>query len=247
MRKILFIAGTHGNEEFAIDVMRRVEDTYAKDTYGYDWIIGNPRAVEKGVRFIEKDLNRSAPGDLKSSVYEERRAAEIVHMSARYDFVIDIHGTSTDCGMVKIIPYPSRRNVALAQTIPLPRNVIWYSDSSQVAGPLVQFTHCPGVEIECGPKADDRTARELQQLVESILKANANETFTTAAPIEQSFYTVYGYVKGDLDESLHDFELANRGGESFFPFLSRNQYIDKTCYKMRKVDPREINFIDEAL
>jgi hypothetical protein len=245
MRKILFIAGTHGNEEYAIEVMRRIETDYAPDTYGYDWIIGNPRAVEKGLRFTEKDLNRSAPGNLNSEYYEERRAAEIIQLSAEYELVIDLHGTDADCGLVNIIPHPTRRNIELAEAVPLSRNVVWYSDLSQTAGPLVQHTHCPGVEIECGPKGSDRIANELRWIIENILKANANGRFTVAKPIKQSFYMVYGSIKGSLDESLHDFQLATHDDESFFPFLSRNQYTDKTCYKMRKTNSDEIEFTDE--
>ena len=52
MRKILFITGTHGNEAFAVRVLERIENTYSRDEYGYDWIIGNrvrPDAQGQGI------------------------------------------------------------------------------------------------------------------------------------------------------------------------------------------------------
>ena len=68
MRKILFIAATHGNERDSVKVMRQLEKELPKEKYGYDWIIGNKKAFAANARFVEQDLNRSAPGDINSSI-----------------------------------------------------------------------------------------------------------------------------------------------------------------------------------
>src|SRR5574344_1930263 len=95
MLRILFITATHGNEQDGVKVMQQLEKELPKDKYGYDWIIGNEKAYQKNVRYIDQDLNRSAPGDSSSPVYEVRRAAELVKIANSYDVVIDIHGTKT--------------------------------------------------------------------------------------------------------------------------------------------------------
>jgi len=78
---ILAIYNTHGDE-----VRPNIPDSF-------DILIGNPKAYEKRVRYIESDLNRSFNG--KSETYEEKRAQEIIPILQSYDTVIDIHSTIT--------------------------------------------------------------------------------------------------------------------------------------------------------
>jgi|GEM_PF-6355136 len=56
MRKILFIAATHGNERDGVKVMRQLEKELPKEKYGYDWIIGNEKAFLANTRFTNKIL-----------------------------------------------------------------------------------------------------------------------------------------------------------------------------------------------
>lgn len=234
MSKILFICTTHGDESFSISVLKKLEKTYDKHEYSYDWIIGNPKALKKNVRFIDKDLNRSAPGNLKSSYYEERRAAEIILLAEKYDLVIDIHGTNSQCGVVKVIPFPTPRNIELARAIPLSRNIIWYVESSQTAGPIVQHTEVPAIEIECGPKDSPAVSKKLEETLEQILKSNRTDSlFIDNNEIEQEFYSVYGSIKSKPGPNLKDFELVKEKNESFYPFLSVNQYDGIICYKIK--------------
>jgi len=81
MKKILFIAATHGNEPIGVDVLQRLEKTRTN----FDWIIGNPKALAQNTRCFEGDLNRSAPGDAASPLYEKRRAKEILDLSKQYE------------------------------------------------------------------------------------------------------------------------------------------------------------------
>lgn len=242
-RKGLFIGATHGNEEFSLDVLRRLEDKYPKNKWGYDWIVGNPRALESGTRYVEVDLNRSAPGDSESSLYEERRAAEIVELSQRYSFVIDLHGSDSDCGIVTIIPYPTLPNILLAATLPIQRNVIWYSQDSLQKGPLVQFTDCPGVEIECGPKSSDHIKTELEVVISKFLEQGANWDVGRALDSlrGKEFYYIYG-VQPDDGHVYNDFTLAQNKDEEFYPFLS-HQYPGIACCKMKRINFKELFLI----
>jgi succinylglutamate desuccinylase len=237
MRDVLFIAGTHGNESLGVEVMQDIQQEFDPQLYGYDWIIGNPMAYEASIRFTEKDLNRSAPGDPNSPAYEERRAAEIVRESERYDAVIDLHGSVADCGVVMIIPYPSLANLALAKTIPLRRGVIWYSPSSVHSGPLAQHMKCPAIEIECGPKDNPRIIRELRTAVAAILTVNKTSNEWPEVS-DQEFYSVYGKQPGAFNDELKDFRKTTVSGETFFPFMS-NQYEGTLCYKMQRLNSDE--------
>lgn len=95
--KLLVLGGTHGNELLGIELVKILQ---ANPIPGIDAVIANPRAVEKGVRFIETDLNRSF-GEGES--YEYRRAQELKETTKNYDIVFDFHNTQTlsnDCGFV---------------------------------------------------------------------------------------------------------------------------------------------------
>lgn len=237
MRNLLFVGATHGDEAIGVDTLYEIEQIYDRKDYGYDWIIGNPRAFQANVRFTGSDLNRSAPGNPGSTIYEERRAAEIIEISKSYDAMIDIHGTVADCGITTIIPKPNAENLALARSLPVARNVIWYAQESELSGPLVQHTACAAVEIECGPKNNSAIKAQLKGIIGQILLANRGETITDTSI--QEFYDVYGPLEGAWDTKIQDFQPTTFDGETFYPFLS-SQYKGITCYKMINVIPEEV-------
>lgn len=239
-RKILFISGTHGDEGFTEDVFRNLAKQYPKNEFGYDNIVGNPRALKKNVRFIEADLNRSAPGSLTSSIYEERRAAQIINLSKKYKIVIDVHGTIADSGIVTIIPYPTLENLVLAAMLPIKKNVIWYTRSSLNKGPLVQFTDCPAIEIECGSKSSEQTKNDLEDILGKFLETRTKGKFESLIDNlrGKEFYKAYERLDED-GEKYSDFKLAKKGNGIFYPFMSA-QYPGTACYKMKKINFEEL-------
>ena len=51
-KDILFIAATHGDEDFSVGIFKKLEKLKNSYTQSYDWIIGNERAYQKKVRFV---------------------------------------------------------------------------------------------------------------------------------------------------------------------------------------------------
>lgn len=86
---ILVVGGTHGNETLGIDI---VESLRKKPIANIKTLIGNPKAVSQGKRFIETDLNRSFGKELELT-YEEQRATYIRNIASNYDVVLDFHNT----------------------------------------------------------------------------------------------------------------------------------------------------------
>lgn len=236
-KKILFICALHGDEGFGVNIMKKIEKELSPQKYGYDWIIGNPEAYKKNVRFLEADLNRVAPGNSNSKIYEEKRAAELVKLSSQYKFIIDLHGSVSDCDNVSIIPYPTMQNLILASMLGIKRNVIWYSKASLKKGPVTQFTQCPAIEIENGPQnslvVQDRLEKIIKRFVKRLNSLSNTEVFSNISDIK--FYAVYDKRFGEHDKNFKDFKLYRDGKESYYPFLA-NQYKGVTCYKMKEVD-----------
>jgi len=98
--RILVLGGTHGNEPLGPKLVASLKKNPIN---GVDTVIGNPRAIKINERFAEQDLNRSFPGNPRSTIYEERRAANMMKVCSGYDIVLDFHNTmaaDNDCTFI---------------------------------------------------------------------------------------------------------------------------------------------------
>lgn len=238
-KKILFITSTHGDEGFSIKILNELEKKYSKDKYGYDRIIGNPKALKLNVRQIDGNLNRLAPGKATSEIYEERRAFEIMKITKKFDFTIDIHGSDSECGVVIIICNPILPNLALAGLFDIGKIVVWSTKEDYKTGPLTQFCKS-GLEIECGKKNNPLIQRKLKKVLGKFIRNYQNMTVTEIMRSlrKKEIYAIYDKAPGK-DKSLRDFVKATRENETFYPFMS-NIYPETACYKMRKIDLSKI-------
>ena len=75
MTKILAIISTHGNELLGPNVLAYMLSKRSKLLEDIEFIIANPRAYAKNVRYTESDLNRSY--GLSLDTYESQRAKVI--------------------------------------------------------------------------------------------------------------------------------------------------------------------------
>jgi len=82
-QKIVFVAGIHGDEQAPVRALRENE---------IEFLLGNPRAYERGIRFTESDLNASF--GVGGESYESRRASEILQEIGENSLVVDFHSTS---------------------------------------------------------------------------------------------------------------------------------------------------------
>ena len=100
---LVILGGVHGNERTGIELIKRlyrVLDSQEKKLVRGQlfFVLGNPRAMEKNVRFIERDLNRLfSPTRLLQAPdgsYEDLRCREIAQILRSADISIDIHSTN---------------------------------------------------------------------------------------------------------------------------------------------------------
>ena len=96
MTKILAIISTHGNELLGPNVLAYMLAKRSKLLENMEFIIANPRAYAKNVRYTESDLNRSY--GLSLDTYEGRRA-KIIEERIRLlkpELVLDFHTTTAE-------------------------------------------------------------------------------------------------------------------------------------------------------
>jgi len=80
----------HGNEPLGPAVIKKFSQNPA---VGVDTLVANEKAYVANCRFVKNDLNRSFPGNAKSTDYETKRASEILQICKNYDLVLDFHNT----------------------------------------------------------------------------------------------------------------------------------------------------------
>ena len=96
MTKILAIISTHGNELLGPNVLAYMLAKRSKLLENIEFIIANPRAYAKNVRYVESDLNRSY--GLSLDTYECQRA-KIIEERVRLlkpELVLDFHTTTAE-------------------------------------------------------------------------------------------------------------------------------------------------------
>ena len=165
LKKILIVSGTHGNEINPVWAVNQFckQDNIIDNNIEYKFIIGNPLALKKGVRYLDTDLNRSF--DFKKNFdktnYEVERANFLVekfgiNSSEPCDIAIDLHTTTANMG-TSIVMY-GRRNkdfclAALLQNkFGLP--IYLHENDKNQKGFLVEAWPC-GLVIEIGSVAQN--------------------------------------------------------------------------------------------
>lgn len=234
IKNILFLTAVHGNEAIGVKAVRQLEKKALLKNFF--WLVANKKALKKGKRFIDVDLNRVAPGDKDSRKYERRRAYELLKIGRNCRYVIDIHGTGAPTGIFTIVTNPKKANLILAARLPIKNIVLWVSNKNYGEGPLTRFFKC-ALEIECGPK----NSKKIQKKLLGILKYIVEKINFSALPSGSSknLFKVYGKIdKGEISKKeadrLKEFKQATVNQEKFYPIFIR-RYKDIICYKMRKI------------
>ena len=105
MMRILAIISTHGNESLGPSLLAYMLAKRSKLLEDIEFIIANPRAYAKNVRYTESDLNRSY--GLSLDTYEGRRA-KIIEERIRLlkpELVLDFHTTTAEQPDILITAY----------------------------------------------------------------------------------------------------------------------------------------------
>jgi aspartoacylase len=175
VRRVAIVGGTHGNETngvFVVDGLSRDQQTVQRPSLKVETLIGNPKAVDGLVRFIDEDLNRQFTTASLSvipdhSSYEAERAMSLNHRlgpkgsDAAADFVIDLHTTTANMGCCIIVPCDDILSLQAAVYVqawmladPLYSGKpikIFYIGLPKTEAPYVGSIGQHGLMIECGP------------------------------------------------------------------------------------------------
>ena len=181
-RTVRIVAGQHGNERGPVRAL---------EAYGIDFELGNPKAYEKNVRFIDQDLNASYNVD--ENTHESARAEEILGCISPDDVVLDFHTTSakgppfailTDAAMIPLAERTGvRYAVLMTHNIKNGHALINVRDgiSVEISGYDTQSSFDNTLLITDHLKSGKRTQLELYEVFERITEPGDYENFVACA------------------------------------------------------------------
>jgi succinylglutamate desuccinylase len=156
---VVIVGGTHGNEPAGVKASVQLHRAFrngdmALERGNISFILGNPEAFQKAVRYVDNDLNRAFAGQNRFSV-EGRRALEIKAFFRDNDdinAVLDLHSVSI--GDFRIVVYsidnPEILRLALKLSA-IPLHFAFHPE--HMPGTLLEaarLNNIGGLIVECG-------------------------------------------------------------------------------------------------
>lgn len=181
IRRVLVAGGTHGNEWVGAWLAQKWQrDPRALRREGFESVplLANPPAVERGVRYLDQDLNRSFddPRPVAGSAWEVRRAREILDAfgpggRTPVDVVLDLHTTTANMGLSFIITNLEPFLLAMAAWVtrhePALRVYAWIDEKLPTSA-LPTIVPC-GATIEVGPTPNNVVRGDLLLATERVV------------------------------------------------------------------------------
>lgn len=185
---IVVVGGIHGDEPSGELAIRRVVDDLDLKR-GVKFIIANPPALERGVRYVDVDMNRVFPGDSNSEDLERRLAAELCRETGDR-ITLALHSTQSQAEPFALVAAAQHRVLEVASRLPL-RYVV---DESRIGEGT--YTRCsPVVSVESGCQNTNEAVDTAERMIRAFLQA------TGALPGEpRETKTEYYYIESEIEK-----------------------------------------------
>ncbi|HTL89418.1 MAG TPA: aspartoacylase [Leptolyngbya sp.] len=183
LNHVVIVGGTHGNERIGIHLEKKFSQRPAlvqRPSFSTQVLLGNPEATAAGVRYLDRDLNRSFERDRLQNQnltsYEDRQARQIAQKiesssHAPVDVIVDMHSTTSNVGLTVIIDQEEGFALKLAAYLQQQNSSIKvYSTAGagrnrDALRSLAKFGFC----IEVGPVAQGVLDADLFQKTEALV------------------------------------------------------------------------------
>ncbi len=209
------IACVHGNELFGLEVIKMLKGSRIKT------IIANNKAVKVKKRFIDKDLNRSFPGNKHSIHYEERRAHELMN-EIKCNKVIDLHSSTSNTPPFAIITKTSPEVISLAMSTGIKRICLMNPEIAN--GKSLIDNVKAGVSLEMGRHDDQSLPEKTYKLIMNTLKEKQKTN--------HEFYKIIG-VEHNMNVEAENFKF---NGEYYPILVGEASYKGIKCLKAQRVN-----------
>jgi len=259
IQNISIVGGTHGNEYTGSYLIRKLAIEHIHEKWNelhINLITGNPKAFQKGVRFIDSDLNRAfAKNDLENhhlAGYEANRAKVLDHIigpkgSPKTDFILDVHTTTAHMGVTLILFDNNLYNLQTASYLKskIPNCFIYYismdtyADSSD--NPFLNSLAPYGLALEIGPIANGLVRYDLFELAYKAVNTTLEFISMTNANTMPEIDTTI-----EVFEHRKEIEFPTDDKGNITGIIHKN-IQDKDYHPIKKGDPLFVTFAGDII
>lgn len=211
--KTLVIAGVHGNEQFGLKILGKLQQLNCS---GVELYIAHPEAIAKRVRYVMHDLNRSFGDEKIDSVeYELARILSQKIRAENYDLVIDLHTSTVPVGYVAVLASAAPALTTIAKRLGVDHIAIMPNEIARQA--LIGVAPEKSICLEFGQHLrSDKLALKVAHSIHSLSKGNAVESATRSV---RAYYIKRVITRNEAAGLLlRNYEYEER--LSGYPFLT---------------------------
>jgi predicted deacylase len=206
--EVAVVGAVHGDEPCGARAIERFLAADHDVDRPVKLIVANERALERGVRYVDTDLNRILPGDPDSDLYEERLAHDLIG-EVQNCTALGIHSTVSYDSAFANVAYLDDREREIAAHLPVEAVV----DFTAVAdGRSVEL---PGfVDIEAGYQGSGAAVDNAYDCILAFLRTTGVLAGDPPSP-DPGFYEVFDPIHKDPGREYrflgHNFERVAQG------------------------------------
>lgn len=213
--EVAIVAGIHGDEPCGPRAVERLLTEHPDVERAVKVIVANERALERGVRYINEDLNRVFPGDPDAETYEKRLAHELV-TELRDCTVLSLHSTQSYAQPFALV---DKVNAVARSICPyLPVSELVETDRF-TRGKLISHPHT--LEVECGLQGSDEAIEHAYDLIRGFLAG------TGALPLPEGENPVNPGERDQVDVFRMDQPVRKNGGSEFDVLVENFRRVDE--------------------
>ena len=186
INKVAIVGGTHGNENTGVFLVNKLKNALPEyKGLKLKYLLANPMAIKQTRRFIDYDLNRSFGiqelNNVERFEYELNRAKVINNElgpkgDSKYDFIIDMHTTTSNMGVTFIFSDLNKNNLQLASYLSKNNdslNLYYHPPESKDVDadqPYLNTISPFGLPLEVGPVPNGLLRHDVIEMTEKTVK-----------------------------------------------------------------------------
>jgi predicted deacylase len=193
--EVAVVGGIHGDEPCGIRAIERLLRDAPEVRRPVKLVVANEEATERGVRYVEEDLNRAFPGYPDGETHEKRLAYDLAH-ELEGCRTLALHSTQSHAEPFAVVDGVDDFARAICPRLPSAAVV---ETGRYVEGRI--FKAVPDtIEVECGLQGTDDAAANAYLLVLSFLTATGVLPGNAPARTTPLFRLERRIPKQDADE-----------------------------------------------
>lgn len=174
--EVAIVGGIHGDEPCGPAAIEALLDADLDVERPVKLIVANERAISRGVRYVEEDLNRAFPGDPGADTHEGRLAHELLN-EIRGCAILSLHSTQSYAAPFALVDELDgyARSICPYLSVEALVETAGYSTGRLISYPDV-------VELECGLQRSALAAENAERLSREFLVAAGALSGETTPP-----------------------------------------------------------------